>query len=125
MKLVDRVNQFHEMYVFPIANGVVFPWVARTSLEIYKGQIKRAGLKDFNSRSTTMYEEMERDLTRMLCFTGCAMGISLMPMIYQDFEWRMIPVIMLSNGLSYWYHKSRINTNQNANAPNDIFRQNL
>ena len=46
MGLVDKINEFHEKYIFPLSNGFLSPYMGMSAIKNYRRQLERARVMD-------------------------------------------------------------------------------
>ena len=107
MKLVDKINEMHEKYVFPLSNGLLIPYIGVSAARNYRGQLERARSRDQRDRHWRMYENENGDMTKSLNFAGAVMGLQLFGVLYQEYGGYAVLSVLIANGASHIYEKAR------------------
>ena len=107
MGLVDKINEFHEKYIFPLSNGFLSPYMGMSAIKNYRRQLERARVMDQRDRHWRMYENENGDMTKSLNFAGAVMGLQLFCVLYQEYGGYAVLSALIANGASHIYEKAR------------------
>jgi len=105
MNLTDRINKFHERYIFPFSNGVARPYFYLTATRVFSYQAARAKERDINQKA--FVDNLEFDTTQFLHFFGCVAGVQLLQALMEKNGSKTLIAMVAANGGSYVYERLR------------------